>query len=340
MAALLWAAFLECKKRNRSPQTCFMNVAQQYEHFSPCRWFSSPLQQTILSRMLMAPRIPRKIHLIPFKDGTKCRLDVFGEFSNPNVALLFPGLSGSYKSAYATHFAKAGVEAGFTVVIYTRRAHCPESISPTYPKHYDLSDLNDVFEWMDTSFPPDKKLFGVGVSCGANQVIKYAGETGKDCKFTKIVSVSNGFDLNKVIHHSLYGDPTIGHVFSSFALEILENVIGGKSIKKTTFSQIEYEALKAFTASNASAPSNMTEYYDEMSSIHSIPHVEIPLLCINSLDDPFYVLDKDFFIDLIEKNKNVSVILTTHGGHAGNVDRNYKCDWWCKNATLFLQSKS
>ena len=39
------------------------------------------------------------------------------------------------------------------------------------------------------------KLYGYGVSMGANLLLKYCGITGKDCKFDAVMSWNNPFDL-------------------------------------------------------------------------------------------------------------------------------------------------
>jgi len=39
------------------------------------------------------------------------------------------------------------------------------------------------------------KLYGFGVSMGANLLLKYCGITGKECKFDAVMSWNNPFDL-------------------------------------------------------------------------------------------------------------------------------------------------
>lgn len=328
-------------RKTRPVSTSFINMPQSssfsFTHFSPNWWFRFPVQQMLVSRIIKTPAVNFEVHRIRFDDGTICRLDVAGSMQNDKIIVLCPGLSGSYESPYCTHFAKAGIDAGYTVVVYTRRAHCADSISPTFPKHYDLADLQTVISWIDSaSASGSKTLYGVGVSCGGNAMIKYAGDMGDDCRFKRIVSVSNGFDINAVVNHCVCNnDELMDKVITNFTREILQNVKGGGydfGKKHSTFPALEFKAIKTF---NDETP-YMTNYYDDMSCIHVFDKVNVPVLCINSLDDPLFHLEKETYLKMTQDHPNISVILPSHGGHAGFVDVNCKCDWWCKNAVGFL----
>lgn len=39
------------------------------------------------------------------------------------------------------------------------------------------------------------EVYGIGFSLGANHIVRYVGDSGKDCKFKAAVSVSNPFCL-------------------------------------------------------------------------------------------------------------------------------------------------
>lgn len=65
------------------------------------------------------------------------------------------------------------------------------------------------------------------------------------------------------------------------------------------------------------------------------------MLCINSLDDLLNEFhDAEYYTNMVAKNPKISLILTSHGGHVGYVDRSWKCNWWCENVMAYIDSQN
>jgi len=332
MLSLLYSAVSEyfvCTRRNITTRF-FNNAEGAFTSFVPTSWAPYPIQQMLLSRVLWIPRVEWTKVLTLFDDGVVCRLDICPEPAvTNNIILLCHGFGGSVESPYCSHVAHLAKANGYTTIVYNRRAHVPESHSPTYPVHYDQDDLENVIDWIKNAYP-DANLYGVGCSMGGNLLARYAGIKGSSCPFKKIVSVSNGFDLHAGVEVSKVV-PLNNKLFMSFTREILCNVQDGNTIctKIKSFSDLEGKALGL---------SDMSTYYSASSSITELANVAVPCLCIYSDDDILLNHKDEFYSEMVKTNPKITVIATSHGGHVGFVSPDFKCDWWIKNALTFLKA--
>lgn len=81
----------------------------------------------------------------------------------------------------------------------------------------------------------------------------------------------------------------------------------------TSLMQIDDNIMRKFHGHNT-----LKEYYEKESCVHFIHNINVPLLLVNSADDPL-VHDSLLTIPrtLAEKKENVIFALTLHGGHLG-----------------------
>lgn len=65
------------------------------------------------------------------------------------------------------------------------------------PKMHHPGDHNDLKEAIEEikSRYPEANLYGMGISIGANYILKYAGIEGENCKLKAIVSIANPYNL-------------------------------------------------------------------------------------------------------------------------------------------------
>lgn len=81
---------------------------------------------------------------------------------------------------------------------------------------------------------------------------------------------------------------------------------------------------------------DVDEYYDNQSCLQAMPHVAVPMLCLNARDDP--LIDPamgDTAARIARKNSNVVSVLTSHGGHLGWVD-GWRHQWMCPAVADYL----
>ena len=118
------------------------------------------------------------------------------------VCLILPGQSGRGENeGYLIALVRTLMSDGFEVVVYNARGFGGNAY--TSPKFADLtstSEFDTMFTAIRERAGEDAELVGVGVSLGANTLLKVAGESKTDFPLKAIVSVNNPFDIQCVIN--------------------------------------------------------------------------------------------------------------------------------------------
>lgn len=280
--------------------------------FKPNRFAKSPLMQSIIHKYY-APKISYDRHIIKFSDNCNCCLDfVYSKSSEPKgILFCVPGFSGTSDSPYCKYISKHFSE-DYIIIIYNKRGHVKRSFSNIVPTHYDENDLNTVLEYiqfiskMNNSLP----IYGVSFSGGSNVLTKYAGISGDKCIFKKIMACGNGWEYDHATQN--VKEPFMEYVLCQFGEEILENVLNG----------MHYSGHSRFRDQEASIhhTNDLSSYYKRISAIYDVQNITVPCLCLDSIDDPLYAYPH--IEELAEKNKNITFIYTSHGGHVCWVGQN------------------
>lgn len=59
-----------------------------------------------------------------------------------------------------------------------------------------MSDVRAAIKYVKEKYPK-AHMYAMGISFGANMLVKYAGETGEKCEFEALVSIANPYDLHR-----------------------------------------------------------------------------------------------------------------------------------------------
>ena len=196
---------------------------------------------------------------------------------------------------------------------------------------------------------PKTKIYGISGSFGANNLLFYLGDKNK--KFPKnkkkieaAVSFSNPFNMEIC---SRLAEGTI----ISTLVTILEQR-NSKKIKDSidkcpnltyinTQELVECESPLLFDEmfnGRLHGCKTASEYYRKISAIQNLTQVDVPVLCINSLDDPI-TPSKAIAYDDIKLNPNIFLIVTDKGSHMGFISNEKLTElkqWNLKLAFEFL----
>lgn len=179
---------------------------------------------------------------------------------------------------------------------------------------------------------PQTRLVVVGFSLGGNIVCKFLGEnrTNQE-RVLCCVSVCQGYsalraqetflqwDQCRRFYNFLMADNMKkiilshrGSLFGSSSNMMLDANLG-RLYTATSLTQIDDNIMRKFHGH-----SSLKEYYEKESCVHYIHNVNVPLLLVNSADDPL-VHESLLTIPrtLAEKKENVIFALSLHGGHLG-----------------------
>ena len=240
---------------------------------------------------------------------------------NKPILIIFPGLTGSVNDPYVFNIVNEGILNGFNVGIYQMRI-----LNDTF-KHLEkpylclMDDIDDTLDHIRKKFGEKIKIYAIGYSYGANQLVKYLGL--KNCITKKIfaaVSISNPFEFlicEKFLTKTIY---------NRMLLIFLQN-----SFKKTRKAFEKYEIYKKNCDKIANTTEmrdydkyltiklfgfeTVTDYYREVGCAIQLKNLNIPLLCINALDDQI-TNAKAIPYDYIENNKNIILLTPSLGSHS------------------------
>ena len=261
--------------------------------FRPSLLLRNSHLQTILPVIFPEPKIHetdrRRIEL---PDGDFVDLDYFYPMSDATrTVLLLHGLTGSTQSQYIQRTAMALHGEGFAPVALNFRGASGEP--NRLARAYHSGDTEDVrFVLQVLRRQAGKNLFGVvGFSLGANVLLKYLGEEGRDCADLKTVAVSVPFDLTEAAHIL---DAPKAHFYRKSLLKQMKAALWLK--RKLLPDNIDFEGAmnsdSFFVFDNlVTAPLNgfkdVYDYYSRSSSLAYLTAIRAQTLILQSKDDPF-----------------------------------------------------
>lgn len=183
-------------------------------------------------------------------------------------------------------------------------------------------DLRQLVSWLVRTFP-NRPLYALGFSLGANILTRYVGEAGTSCPLRAAVSISNPFDLhtgNILLRRSWIGRLYLRVLGSSLKALFLKHVSQLSVNRAINIDQVRrarylHEFDKAVQL-EMWGYSTVGSYYRGTSSVDSLRDIRIPYFAICSEDDPIAVIDavpKDEF----EVSEYAVLCATEKGGHIG-----------------------
>lgn len=299
--------------------------------FSPKRWLANPWMQ-----MLMAPTLYKNVSYerttLILKDGVTITLDTLpprqltnSPFEKPSleaapILLICHGLGSSSDNDLITNICAEAHVRRWRPIVYNRRGH---SNNPTqwFPQHAQLNDLEEVLSFINVRYPYALKIL-VGISCGANLAVKYIGSTHLPNPFLGAISISNGFDIDEATKSFT---PMVHNIM----LEWLRSLYTShKPLLQATNPNLNYNLLETTRDCREFEEQlilpiygyhSLEEYYQSQSCCGNLDGITIPLLVLNSRDDPIVspVLAK---CAIESSNPHILTMVTKKGGHANWIE--------------------
>ena len=274
----------------------------------------------------------------------------FEEISDPDRPILFfcPGMTGEISDPYVINVCIEGLKNGYHVVVYQMRI-LNENFGVDETGKMNFSEDIDICLDNIRQNYPKAKIFGISGSFGANNLLFYLGDKNKNLpknkkKIEAAVSFSNPFNMeicsrmaegtiistlvtvleqrnSKKIKDSIDKCPNLTYMNTKELLEC-ENPL--------LFDEIFNGRLHGYKTAS--------EYYRNISAVKKINDIDVPVLCINSLDDPV-TPSQAIAYDDIKLNPNIFLIVTDKGSHMGFISNEKLTEfkqWNFKPAFEFL----
>ena len=305
------------------------------EPYIPAVGLSNGHAQTVAGTMARSKRgVFFYRERIDTPDGDFLDLDVAGVIGRPlpesaPVVLLLHGLEGNARQPYALETYRQLAERGVRSVGMNFRS-CSGEINRTARMYHAgaTDDVALVHDWLDRRFPGVPKGM-VGVSLGANMLLKYLGERGAELaiRLRAAAAISPPFDL--ALGAAQIETRTRRLYMDGFLKSIKAKV---KAKAEAGESQIDRHvdvqaALAAQTLREldevCTAPlhgfRDAADYYARCSSRRYLAGIRVPTLVLRAKDDPM-IPAADIPFDLLQANPALFLGITEHGGHVGWIE--------------------
>ncbi|HVT04518.1 MAG TPA: alpha/beta fold hydrolase [Thermoanaerobaculia bacterium] len=301
--------------------------------FSPAWWLPGAHLQTVWGRLARSRRlITYRRESLATPDGDELLLDHFDVEGAPaRHVVLLHGLEGSSYSVYiqglVSLFARRGIPC--TVLNFRFCARDPKrilrAIPNRRPRMYHSGETTDFDFVLKTlaSRHLDRTFLAVGASLGGNVLLKWLGENSQSKIVRAAATLSVPYDLSAGARH--LDSPTGRFYVRGFIKSLtrkLQHVV--RQFPQTSAKVDLQRASQSRTFFDfddaATAPlhgfAGADDYYARSSSIHFLPRITCPTLCLSALDDPFLPAD------VLEKVRGavpqqVRLLTTRFGGHVG-----------------------
>ncbi|EXJ80479.1 hypothetical protein A1O1_08624 [Capronia coronata CBS 617.96] len=220
--------------------------------------------------------------------------DIASDDNRPMLVMLH-GLSGGSHELYLRHVLEPLLREGGweACVIISRGCSMTKITSSVLYNARATWDTRQTVKWLQKKFP-NRPLFGIGFSLGANILTNYLGEEGSNCVLKAAVILSNPWDLeagnlalmrtwfNRNVYAATMGS-SMKRLFETHVEQVSKNpkinldlVRKGKYLRD--FDRHVQGPTWGYPTEGA--------YYRDASSVDSVLAIRIPFLAIHAEDDP------------------------------------------------------
>ncbi len=313
--------------RRRGSEESTHSTVSNHPPFSPAWWLPGPHLPTVWGKF--ARRLPdahERIELWPTSDGDRisvARVDA-PDREAPLLAILH-GLEGTVRSKYAQGLMHEARAYGWSAALLIFRT-CDGRV-PAVPRLYHSGETTDADHFLRglAAERPGRPIVVVGVSLGANVLLKWLGEQSDAAprEIRRAAAVSTPFDLGA---GARFLETGFSRAYSRHFVKTLKRKAEAVraqhpqlpvSWERVESSRTFWEFDDAFTAP-VHGFAGADDYYQRSSSIHFLPHISRPTLLHSAVDDPFLppvVLDR--VREIARANPQLAVDFTPKGGHVG-----------------------
>ncbi|XP_051136616.1 embryogenesis-associated protein EMB8-like [Andrographis paniculata] len=319
-------------------------------------WLSSPhLQTAFVHYFGNPPFVDYTRQLFVASDGGTIALDWVGNSpcvvdlksaiadDKSPIIIVIPGLGNAADSAYVKHLSFRMAKSSCRVVVSNHRGlgGAPVTSDRFYTAAW-TDDIRAVIDHIHGKYP-EAPLFAVGASVGANILVKYLGEDGSNVPLVGAAAICNPWDsllcdrfLRRRLVQRLYSISLTASLkdYANLHADTLSRVSNWEGIKKARCAREFDDAATRILAKCKTVDA----YYRQCSSANYVERVEVPLLCISSMDDPVCTSEAIPW-DECRLNRNVILATTQHGGHLPFFEGSTATSiWWVKVVDEFLST--
>ncbi|KAI9371667.1 Alpha/Beta hydrolase protein [Aspergillus egyptiacus] len=262
--------------------------------------------------------------------------------SKPMLVILH-GLSGGSHELYLRHVVHPLIaDRGWEACVINSRGCAQTKISTGVLYNARATwDVRQAVKWLRAAFP-NRPLFGIGFSLGANILTNYLGEEGDACQLKAAVIVASPWNLeisSVALQSSLIGlevyskvmGTSMKKLFEQHAEEVIKNPrVNAEAVRSITYL---HEFDRALQCPLWGYPTEGA-YYRDASSTDPMLSIRIPFFVVQAEDDPIAHVKALPFQEIGQTPYGV-MMTTSWGGHLGWFELGGE-RWFVKPVTNFL----
>lgn len=290
--------------------------------FRPLGWLRGGHAQTLAGFWMPGRREPYEAlrHPVLLPDGDRVILhDDCPENWRPgcSVALLLPGLCGSYKSAYMARIAGKLKRNGVRVFRMDQRGCGAGRGLCRRPYHAGLTgDVRESLQIID-QLTAGSPVSLVGFSMGGNLALMLAGENRPQ-------NVQNVMAFNPPIKLSAAAaafDRPSNCFYNRYFVKWMSGVTADllPGYPRPEFPFLSVQELNEFYLTKVWHFGTLDRYYNRASAIRFLPSIQVPTLIITSADDPIVPVQS---FARARFSRTTKLVVTERGGHLGFIGKN------------------
>ncbi|CAI7621589.1 hypothetical protein N7533_013136 [Penicillium manginii] len=241
------------------------------------------------------------------------------------MLVLLHGLSGGSHEVYLRHILAPLVEDGAWEACVVNSRGCAQTKISTGVLYNARAtwDVRQSVKWLRKNFP-NRPLFGIGFSLGANILANYLGEEGEDCQLKAAVICASPWNLDigsANLQSTFLGreaySKTMGTNMKKLFKSHIEEISKNPRIDPEAVMSITYlhEFDRHLQCPTWGYPTEGA-YYRDASSTDAMLNIRIPFLCVQAEDDPIASYDALPFQEMAQTPYGV-MVTTSWGGHLG-----------------------
>ena len=269
--------------------------------------------------------------------------DISSEDSRPMLVCLH-GLSGGSHELYLRHvLAPLVYKGGWEACVMNSRGCARSKLTSSMMFNARATwDVRQTVKWLRKTFP-NRPLFGVGFSLGANILTNYIAEEGTGCQFKAAVALSNPWNLEAssiALQRSWMGLNVYSRAMASNLKKLFERhvrqISQNPKIDVEAVRKVKYlhEFDREVQCPTWGYPTEGA-YYRDASSSDAVLAVRLPFLAVHAEDDPVASAEGLPRIEMQQTPYGV-LCTTTLGGHLSWFELGGG-RWFAKATTAFLQ---
>ncbi|XP_060570232.1 protein ABHD15-like [Ruditapes philippinarum] len=309
--------------------------------FDPPWWISNAHVQTILPFLLPSEELEYDREYLQMKDRGVVALDWVVQVSihkrkRCTILLVIPGFTANALSV--SKLCGLAAHKGYRPVVFNPRGFGNSNLTTAKLLSYgDPTDLRQVIKYIHGCYP--KALITmIGYGNGCSLLLSYLGEYGSSANICAGACISACFDYTerfskdkRGMYDLLYLSKlkcTIGAHSKALSNKIdLNELLRAWSYRR--FDEVVYSKMYGF--------SNVEEFWERNNPLRDVDEIAVPLLFINSLDDPFYSNIKIPY-ELCKYYPQFLMVATEKGGHCSFTEKICDVTWAEKLAIDYIDS--